>query len=588
MPNLNSQKTLRAATSRKRAIRYLRVSDPKQVNRDFDPEGISIPAQRQACQRKEKELDAICVDEYVEPGKSATSIDNRPIFREMIARIRTQRDVDYVIVYQLSRFARNRYDDAIMIMTLRKYGVKLISATENIDESPMGEAMHGMIAVMNQYRSQSDGQDVKNKMAQKARTGGTPHRAPLGYLNVREQFEGREVRTIAIDPERAPLVKLAFELYATGTYTIESLRDKLEEMGLRTRGTRRHPTKPIPRSKLGKMLRDRYYIGYVNWNGIETNGRHEPLVSVELFTRVQEIMDAQHGAGIRNRKHNHFLKGLLWCHRCGRRIIVMPGKGNGGTYFYFICRGHQEHLCDLPNHRMGDIERAVEDHFATVVFSEEFREEVRIALESGLGQDLDHSQKIRRKLQARIRELDKKEDAYLDLVGDPNWPKAKLTAKVQAVREERERVRIELDGLVSDISGGKQVITAALDLLQDPQELYRRCGPEEKRLLAQMVFVKLKIDNGEIVDEELAEPFDAVVPAGRWYEQWAQAWERTPEIRTDDHQPTQDTTTKRGVPSTWNASSRGLTEPALLVTVSNGGSSKAGLVPPAGLEPAGN
>ena len=209
---------------RKRAVLYLRVSTPSQVNTDYDPEGISIPAQRKACERKAAQMELDIVREYVEPGRSATKMDQRPVFRSMLDDIKNERDVDYVIVYKFSRMNRNRVDDALVLMNLRKYGVTLVSATESIDDTPVGQLMHGLLATFNEFRSAKDGADIRYKMGEKARKGGTLGRAPLGYLNVREHFEGREVRTVALDPERAPFVKLAFELYATGEYTIERLQ----------------------------------------------------------------------------------------------------------------------------------------------------------------------------------------------------------------------------------------------------------------------------------------------------------------------------------------------------------------------------
>jgi site-specific DNA recombinase len=199
------------------AVSYLRVSSLGQVETDFDPEGISLPAQRKAITTRAKELGALIVHEFTDPGKSAKSIEHRDAFREMIAYLKANRNVRYVIVYALSRFARNRYDDAVMMMTLEKLGVTLTSATEkNLDESPAGRAMHGMIAVFNEYQVLVSGEDIKYKMGQKAKNGGTLGIAKIGYKNVRITHEGREVRTIDIDPERAPFVKMAFELYATG------------------------------------------------------------------------------------------------------------------------------------------------------------------------------------------------------------------------------------------------------------------------------------------------------------------------------------------------------------------------------------
>lgn len=175
-----------------RAVLYLRVSTPSQVHTDYDPEGISRPAQRAAGYRKAEQLGVVIVDEYVEPGKSATEMTKRVAFQQMLARIRERKDVGYIIVYKLNRMARNRLDDAIVMADLRKRGVTLISTTESIDDTPVGQLMHGILAAFNEYQSRESGADIAYKMGQKARTGGTIGRAPLGYLNVFDRSEGRE------------------------------------------------------------------------------------------------------------------------------------------------------------------------------------------------------------------------------------------------------------------------------------------------------------------------------------------------------------------------------------------------------------
>ena len=83
--------------------------------------------------------------------------------------------------------------------------------------------MHGILATFNEYQSRESGADIAYKMGQKAKNGGTLGRAPIGYLNVIDRAEFREIRTVAIDPERADLIRLAFELYATGGYSDDTL-----------------------------------------------------------------------------------------------------------------------------------------------------------------------------------------------------------------------------------------------------------------------------------------------------------------------------------------------------------------------------
>jgi hypothetical protein len=142
------------------------------------------------------------------------------------------------------------------------------------------------------------------------------------------------------------------------------------------------------------------------------------LISRELFDRVQRVL-ALHGGGTRQRTHNHFLKGLLWCGRCGRRFIIMRGKGKGGTYFYFICRGRQDHSCTQPYLRVEVLEAAVERHYRSVTLSQEFRDRVRGELDEALLGQLGGLEILKKRLNARLLELSAKEDQYLDLVGSP-------------------------------------------------------------------------------------------------------------------------------------------------------------------------
>jgi DNA invertase Pin-like site-specific DNA recombinase len=157
----------------KTAVSYLRVSTLSQVHTDDrDPEGISIPAQRLACERKAEQMGLTLIGEYVEPGRSATTIEKRPVFQEMLTRIKNERDVGHVIVYNLSRLNRNRVDDVKVLMAMRSLKVTLVSAQEHIDETPAGQLMHGILAAINEFRSSSDGADIRYKMGQKLRRAG--------------------------------------------------------------------------------------------------------------------------------------------------------------------------------------------------------------------------------------------------------------------------------------------------------------------------------------------------------------------------------------------------------------------------------
>ncbi len=359
VPSVGPVDSLRARpslTPAKRAVLYLRVSSSKQVNTDYDPEGISLPAQRESCQRKALQLGLEIVGEYVEPGVSGREMTKRVAFSQMLARIRDEGDITHVVVYKLSRMNRNRIDDAFVMAELKARGVSLVSATENIDETPEGQMLHGILATLNEYRSAADGADIKYKLAAKARKGGTISKAPLGYLNVGERIDDREVRTVIVDPERGPLVRQAFELCATDEYSMVELAEEMYERGLRTRRTAKSPPGPLSEQQMGRRMLDPYYLGLVTYDGERYAGRHEPLVTAELFSRVQTVLQPRSAARERRRVHPHYLRGTLYCGRCERegrtnRMIIARAMSKGNEYFYFFCRGRQQRACDAPTPR---------------------------------------------------------------------------------------------------------------------------------------------------------------------------------------------------------------------------------------------
>ncbi len=136
-------------------------------------------------------------------------------------------------------------------------------------------------------------------------------------------------------------------------------------------------------NKLSQMLRDRYYLGYVHYDGDEIRGRHEPLIDEDLFEQVQDVLNSRATARERRRVRHHYLKGSLFCQRCKRagttqRMIVQHTvNSRGAEYTYFFCRNKHNGTCQAPHINVALVEDAVEAHYATVRFSPQFIAEVR-------------------------------------------------------------------------------------------------------------------------------------------------------------------------------------------------------------------
>src|SRR5690625_4740786 len=182
-----------------------------------EAEGYSIPAQRDACLRKAESLGTEVVAEFVERGESGSSTAGRPELQRMLTHLAEQ-PIDYVIVHKIDRLARSRADDAMITLQLQQSGARLVSCTESIDDTPSGMLLHGIMASIAEFYSRNLAAEVVKGSIQKAKSGGTVGKAPLGYLNIRQMVDGQETRTIDLDPDRAPLMVWAFEQYATGAW----------------------------------------------------------------------------------------------------------------------------------------------------------------------------------------------------------------------------------------------------------------------------------------------------------------------------------------------------------------------------------
>ena len=491
----------------RRAAIYLRVSSAQQANVDYDPEGFSIPAQREACIRKAASLEAEVVAEYIDRGESAKTAD-RPDLKAMLARLATEKDIDLVIVHKVDRLARNRADDVDIAMRIRTAGAQLVSATENIDETPSGLLLHGIMSSIAEFYSQNLAGEVIKGTTEKAKRGGTPGIAALGYRNTRETVDGREVRTVALDPERAPLIKLAFDLYATGRFSINELVALLAAKGLRSRGNRRYSPRPINHSSLYAILSNPYYAGWVSYRGQTYKGRHDPLVSQTQFDQVQAVLQAHRLSGERERKHpSHYLKGTLHCGGCGLRLTYSQNSGNGGTYEYFVCPSKQRRQCDQPYHRVEVVEAAIERYYRNVQLSKARQQRIRAAIKARLDEMSAISEREVGRCTGELRTLEEQERKllqkhYQDRISDKLYDEEQR--RIAAEREAAEAIIARLSVQFDDI---EETLDLALSLTDDIQAAYAKASPTVRRLFNQAIFEWIRVSDEDVDEVSLAEPF---------------------------------------------------------------------------------
>ena len=479
----------------KRAVSYIRVSTREQAQRGGSEEGFSLPAQREANKRKAQSMGALVVKEFADRGESARSA-NRPELQKMLAYLKEDGGIDYVIVHKLDRLARNRADDVEINRAFEEAGVRLVSTSENIDQTPGGMLLHGIMSSIAEFYSRNLANEVIKGMGEKARNGGTLGKAPLGYINVRARDEnGREVRTIALDEERAPLVRLAFTEYATGNWTVRQLADHLNTLGLSIPPTPRRPAKSITATRLHEILRHPYYKGIVTFQGVEYAGKHEPLVDSQTWQTVQTIL-ASRRYGERQRIHNHFLKSTVVCGQCGARLSVQNAKNSKGTiYPYFVCaRRCRLHDCaftavliDVVEDRMSDLYRAIE-------LSAEDRTQIEHYLHDELAQIEGDKAKAVRSLTTRRTNIEDRRRRLLHAHYEGAVPLDLLKEEQAELSTELNQIERQLAAYQADAAEVRQHLTQALDLLEDCHRLYTAAPAHLKKLLNQVFFERVLVN----------------------------------------------------------------------------------------------
>ena len=485
----------------KRAVSYIRVSTREQAQRGGSEEGFSLPAQREANKRKAQSMGALVVKEFADRGESARSA-NRPELQKMLAYLKEDGGIDYVIVHKLDRLARNRADDVEINRAFEEAGVRLVSTSENIDQTPGGMLLHGIMSSIAEFYSRNLANEVIKGMGEKARNGGTLGKAPLGYVNVRGRDEhGREVRTVELDEERAPLVRLAFTEYATGNWTVRQLAEHLNNRGLTIPPTARKPANPVSVRLLQTLLRNPYYKGVISFQGVEYAGAHEPLVDTATWQTVQDILTA-HANGERQRMHNHHLKSTIVCGLCGARLLVQHATSRtSSTYHYFVCaRRHRVHDCTFKAVLIDEVEARVAELYQQIRLSSDDRREIERYLRAEFEHIQANRQQDIQRLTTRQQQLEDQRHKLLEAHYEGAIPLDLLKKEQDQLTSSILAIQRELDGYPADAALVEQHLTQALDLLEDCQRLYLAAPDRLKKLLNQVFFERILVNPA--VDED--------------------------------------------------------------------------------------
>jgi site-specific DNA recombinase len=399
--------------------------------------------------------------------------------------------VDYVIVHKLDRLARSRADDIAITQAVQEAGARLVSSTENIDTSPNGALLHGIMASIAEFYSRNLANEVMKGMRQKAVQGGTPGRAPIGYLNVRGQIDdGREYRTAQLDSVRAPHITWAFATYATGEWSIVQLVMALTERGLRTRVSTSRSPAALTVASLHRVLTNPYYKGIVTLNGAQHPGTHKPLVSMTTWDRVQQLLTSRR-QGERSRIHAHYLKTTIRCFNCQRRLLVHKVRSKSGSiYDYFVCSGRQNGTprCTQRALRIADVERRVEDAYQLIQISAQQRSQIERHHRERLESEASAHERKRSDLDEQSTALQVRQEKLLEAYYADGLTRELFVKEQKKVAQSLAHIGLERERLSDDAAVHQQRLIESLDLLDNTHSRYLAAVPADRKQLNNALF----------------------------------------------------------------------------------------------------
>jgi hypothetical protein len=348
--------------------------------------------------------------------------------------------------------------------------------------------MHDIHVAVAKHYVENLKEEVKKGMREKAEQGLYPGRAPFGYRN------NPLTRAVDVNDERASIARRIFELYATGNHSLKSLRQAVQEdTGIR-----------ISRAYLESMLKNPFYIGRFIWRGVEYKGKHEAIVSLELFQRVQDAFAGRNKP--KYRKHNFAFAGLLTCAHDGCTVTTELQKGR---YIYYRC-SQGRGKCSLPYMREQDLSDRLGELLKGIYVPETVAHTIVNSLNTDLGQSQARRKEQAAAIQQRLGMLRNRmdqiyEDKLEGKISEEFWQR-----KQNEYREQERLLEAQLSSLQKTVST-KDILTVerVFELANKAHYLYLTQDSAERGHLLKSVLLNCVTDGVSLVPA-YRKPFDLI------------------------------------------------------------------------------
>lgn len=470
---------------RKTAVAYVRISSLRQVDNE------SPDTQRAIIQSYADANDIEIVENgwFFDEAKSGKNADREELNSLLNFAIEYKGKIDYVLVYKLNRMSRDIESYMVAIKSvLKAKGISIRSATEPIDDTASGRLMETLLMAVGQMDNEMKAGVTKDNMRSLAMQGYWQHPPKVGYDPYKIPNESGKLRPTMKPNAMAAKVKAVLERFSEGDITKAELTRYAKEIGLHSRyGT------PLSHDSIDRLLHSPEYAGYVHDRFTDyklVQGKHEPLISVEIYERNLALMSGSKRVGEVHLKFNddYPLKGLLMCSNCGNALYgSAPKTGSGGRSPRYHC-ARKACIGKVKSMKVEKVHASFEEMLHKIQPSEELLKLYKTVLIREANRELSNinttitnlHRQLERVAQLRVEAIHKfmtgslSEQEKNDYISNLDDDKAELTAKLGA--RQREQGLRESD------------IELAINVMRSIYEQWQRSAPDVKRRFQSMIF----------------------------------------------------------------------------------------------------
>ncbi len=484
-----------------KAALYARVSSERQ---DVD---LSISAQLKAMKEYAEREGHQVVREYIDEAESGRSID-RPGFKAMIAAARQSTPpFEAILVWKLSRFARNREDSIIYKSLLRKHGVQVISINEPVEDTPSGRLLEGIIEVIDEFYSANLSQDVVRGMRENASRGffaGGP--VPFGYRKVKVVDGVVQRSKLEPDPAAAPVVERMFRECLAGKGLLE-ITQALNTDGLTTRSGR-----PWSKTSVHVVLRNEAYAGVLLWDRlrqrrgadgvppIRVEGAYPPLVDPESFAQIRTKLGARAPKVTHPRvvHSEYMLSGLVKCRKCGAAMIGHAVKS--GRFFYYMCgnaRRRGRSTCTTPLLAKDKVERFIVDRIKSHILTEANLEHVVRSINEEREQEASAEAERLAGLRSQLVDVENRLAKLYDALETGDFQRQELAPRIRVLlqkKEDLQQAKAEAEEVVGRHALHLGEPDAVKRYARDLREFIESAGIVERKAFLKSFVDRIEVD----------------------------------------------------------------------------------------------